>query len=137
MSNLTPYDRLDDLFNGFFLKPVSVAQDKPALSIKTDIVENDNAYLVKAELPGVAKEDIKVKVEGNVLTISAEVKKESEQKEGDRLVHSERYFGSVSRSFRLESEIDQDKASAKYVDGVLNLELPKLLEKVVNHLRID
>ncbi|MFV9475194.1 Hsp20/alpha crystallin family protein [Advenella sp. RU8] len=137
MNNLTRYENLDDLFNGFFLKPVGFPKNTPALSIKTDISEKEDAYLVKAELPGVKKEDIKVKIEGDTLSISAEVKQESEEKEGERVIHSERYYGSISRSFRLGSEIDQSTSTAKYEDGILNLELKKLSSKPSSHLMVE
>ena len=137
MNNLTRYENLDDLFNGFFLKPVGFPKNAPNLSIKTDISEKEDAYLVKAELPGVKKEDIKVKIEGDTLSISAEVKQESEQKEGERVLHSERYYGSISRSFRLGSEIDQSASTAKYEDGILNLELKKLSNKPSSHLMVE
>lgn len=137
MSNLTRYEDLNDLFNGLFLKPVGFPKNAPALTIKTDISEKEDAFLVKAELPGVKKEDIKVKIEGDTLSISAEVKQESEKKEGERVLHSERYYGSVSRSFRLGNEIDQAASTAKYEDGVLNLELKKLANKPSSHLTVE
>lgn len=137
MSNLTRYEDLDDLFNGFFLKPVGFPKNAPSLTIKTDISEKEDGYLVKAELPGVKKEDIKVKIEGDTLSISAEVKQESEKKEGERVLHSERYYGAISRSFRLGSEIDQTASTAKYEDGILNLELKKLSSKPSSHLTVE
>lgn len=137
MSNLTRYEDLNDLFNGFFLKPVGFPKNAPALTIKTDISEKEDAFLVKAELPGVKKEDIKVKIEGDTLSISAEVKQASEQKEGERVLHSERYYGAISRSFRLGNEIDQAASTAKYEDGVLNLELKKLANKPSSHLTVE
>ncbi|NLY63680.1 MAG: Hsp20/alpha crystallin family protein [Alcaligenaceae bacterium] len=137
MNNLARYEDLDDLFNGFFLKPIGLQKNAPNLNIKTDISEKEDAYLVKAELPGVQKEDIKVKIEGNILSISAEVKKESEQKEGEQVLRSERYYGSVSRSFRLGSEIDQAASEAKYEDGILKLTLKKLSNKPSAHLTVE
>jgi HSP20 family protein len=80
---------------------------------------------VKAEIPGVSKDDIKVSVEGNQVSLSAEVKKEKEEKEGAKVIRSERYYGSVSRSFTLDESVDQSAASAKYENGVLQLTLPK------------
>ena len=83
--------------------------------------------VVRADIPGVKKEDIKVDVNGNVVSISAEVKeeKEQEQKEGARVIRSERYYGSLSRSFSLGQDVDDKAANAKYTDGVLELTLPK------------
>jgi HSP20 family protein len=127
MANITRFDPLDDLFRGFFVRPVDLngpGQQVPP-SIKMDVKEQGDDYLVHAELPGVRKEDIHVIVDGNQVSISAEVKQEKEVKEGERVLRSERYFGKVSRSFQLGQEIDDAKASAKFNEGVLELTLPK------------
>jgi len=89
------------------------------------VAEKDGEYKVLAEVPGVKKDDIQVDIEGDVVSISAETRAEKDVKEGERIIHSERYFGKISRSFRLGQEVDQAKASAKYSDGVLELVLPK------------
>ena len=93
--------------------------------MKMDVSETEQSYTVKAEIPGVAKEDIKVAIEGNNVSITAEIKKEHEEKEGENLIHSERYYGQQSRHFSLAQEVDDSKAEAKYHDGVLELVLPK------------
>lgn len=98
-------------------------EDEPQMRI--DVSEQDNSYMVKAEIPGVHKEDIHVAIEGNRVSISAEIKKEMEAKEGEKLLRCERCYGKVSRSFTLESEVDQNTAQAKYADGVLEIKLPK------------
>jgi HSP20 family protein len=126
MANVTRLDPLDDLFRGFFVRPVDMSgnsQQPP--SIKMDVKEQGDNYLVHAELPGVKKEDIHVVVDGNQVSITAETKQEKEVKEGDRILRSERYFGKVSRSFQLGQEIDDSKAAAKFNEGVLELTLPK------------
>ena len=126
MANITRLDPLDDLFRGFFVRHVDfngTAQQPP--SIKMDVKEQGDTYVVHAELPGVKKEDIHVVVDGNQVSISAEVKQEKEIKEGERVLRSERYFGKVSRSFQLGQEIDDTKAAAKFIEGVLELTLPK------------
>lgn len=126
MANLTRYDPfgdLDDMFKGLMLRPVRFEQQVP--QIKIDVKENDGAYVIRADIPGVKKEDIKVDVDGNVISISAEVKEEKEQKEGGRVIRSERYYGSMSRSFSLGQDVDEKTAKAKYTDGVLELTLPK------------
>jgi HSP20 family protein len=126
MANVTRYDPfgdLDDMFKGLTLRPVRLEQQAP--QIKMDVKENDGAYVVRADIPGVKKEDIKVDVDGNVVSISAEVKEEKEQKEGGRVIRSERYYGSMSRSFSLGQDVDEKTANAKYTDGVLELTLPK------------
>ena len=126
MANITRLDPLDDLFRGFFVRPVDfngTTQQPP--TIKMDVKEQGDNYLVHAELPGVKKEDIHVVVDGNQVSISAEIKQEKEVKEGERVLRSERYFGKVSRSFQLGQEIDDAKAAAKFNEGVLELTLPK------------
>jgi len=131
MANLTRYDPfgdLDDMFKGFMLRPVRLDQQAPQMQIKMDVKENDAAYIVRADIPGVKKEDIKVDVDGNMVSISAEVKQEKEQKEGGRVIRSERYYGSMSRSFSLGQDVDEKTANAKYTDGVLELTLPKKAE---------
>jgi len=126
MANITRIDPLDDLFRGFFVRPVDFngAQQQPP-GIKMDVREQGDNYLVHAELPGIRKEDIHVLVDGNQVSISAESRQESEVKEGDRVLRSERYFGKVSRAFQLGQEIDDSKAVAKFTDGILELTLPK------------
>jgi HSP20 family protein len=94
-------------------------------TIKIDVTENDKAYTVKAEIPGVKKEDINVEVDGNQVSISAEVRREKEEKKDENVVHSERYYGRQFRSFTMAREIDRKKVAAKYADGVLELTLPK------------
>ena len=130
MNQLTRYDPFadtgfDDLFRGFF-RPVRLAAPSvPAVTIKMDVNETDKAYVVHAEIPGVRKDEIHVAIEGNQVTISAEVKKKSEQKEGDRVLRSERYFGSVYRSFTVPVDLDESASTAKYDNGVLELTLAK------------
>jgi HSP20 family protein len=90
---------------------MGAAQQPP--SIKMDVKDQGDNYLVHAELPGVAKEDIHVVVDGNQVSISAETKQEKETKEGERVLRSERYFGKVSRSFQLEQEIDDSQGDGQ------------------------
>ena len=128
MPQLQAYDSLagtaiDDLFRGFFA-PVRLEKSGPA-AIKMDVTESDGGYLVRAEVPGVKKDEIQVTIEGNQVTIAAEIKREAEPKEGERLLRSERYYGAVYRSFVLPVEIDQDASQAKHADGVLELTLAK------------
>lgn len=124
LARIDPFGDFDNLFKGFVMRPVFQGVTA-APQIKLDVAEDDNAYTIKAEIPGVKKEDIHISVDGNVVSISAEVKKEAEKKEGRKVVHSERYFGQVSRSFTLANEVEQAKATAKYADGVLEAVLPK------------
>ena len=105
------------------MRPLSMEGEVP--TIKVDITEDDKAYKVRAEIPGVKKEDVKVQVEGNRVTISCETKQEKEEKEGERAIAREIYQGSIYRSFTLASEVDETKAEAKYENGILELTLPK------------
>ncbi len=127
MNHMTAYDPFaetgfDELFRGFF-RPVRT--DKAPAAIKMDVTEMDNAYVVKAEIPGVAKDEIQVAIDGNQVTIGAEVKREYEAKDGERVLRSERHYGSVYRGFTLPSEIDESTSNAKYENGVLELTLAK------------
>ena len=128
MNQLTTYDPfadtgIDELFRGFF-RPVRLERTAPA-TIKMDVAEQNGAYVVKAEIPGVAKENIQVSIEGNQVTIGAEVKREKDVKDGERLLRSERYYGSVQRAFTLPVEVDEAASNAKYENGVLELTLAK------------
>ena len=120
-------DMVDDLFKGFFVRPVAYdgGSALAAPRLKVDVTEKNGAYQVTADLPGVKKEDIQVAIDGAQVTLSAEVKREKEVSEGDRVLHTERSFGKVSRSFSLPQELDEAKAEAKFRDGVLELTLPK------------
>ena len=122
-----PFSDMDDFFRGFFLRPVRAGGgDELGFDrIKVDVNEDDKAYKIHAELPGVKKEDIKVSIDGNVISINAEVKRKSEQKEGEKVVRTERYYGTVSRAFALDSDVDENQCQAKYQDGVLELVLAK------------
>ena len=94
-------------------------------------------YTIQAEVPGAKKEDIKVTIDGSQITISAEVKRESEKKEKGQVVHSERYYGDVYRSFALDSAVDEAKGSASYKDGVLELVLPKKSDGGPTRLKVS
>jgi HSP20 family protein len=129
MANITRYDPLnelvDDLFKGFFVRPMAFEGRAEMPRMKVEVAEKNGAYLVTAELPGVKKEDIQVTIDGAQVTLAAEVKREKEATENDRLLHTERTFGKVSRTFALPQELDEAKVEAKFRDGVLELALPK------------
>ena len=128
MANLARYNPFDELFNdygkGLWLKPVAFPAEAD-LKMKVDVKEDDKAYTVRADIPGVRKEDIQVDVEGDHVSLRAEVKHEKEEKKGEKILCSERSYGMVSRSFSLPTEVDAQAAKAEYRDGVLNLILPK------------
>ena len=123
MANITRYDPFDvaidpfdDLFRGF-LRPVRFEGQPQPMQIKMDVKEDDKAYTVHAEIPGVKKEDIHVTIEGNQVSISAEVKKEKEEKEGEKVLRSERYYGKVYRSFTLGQDVDECRVSGQVQRG--------------------
>lgn len=141
MSNLIPrrMSLLDEFFRdlapGFYIRPLH--GDPLPQQIKLDVSESDNAYTIAAELPGVNKDAIHVTVENNVVTISAEVKQEDAKRDGDKVLHSERYFGAVSRTLALPGDVDESQASAKFENGVLTLTLPKKVAVAGKRIRIE
>jgi HSP20 family protein len=129
MNNLVSYDPfvdtgMDELFRGFF-KPVRMEGARSPITIKMDVTETKDGYMIHAEVPGVKKEDINIEIEGNEVTITAEVKREWEKKDDDKTLRSERYYGNVYRSFTLPYELDDKMSVAKYDRGVLELKLVK------------
>jgi HSP20 family protein len=118
-------DLVDDLFKGFLVRPMYSEAREQVARVKVDVTERDGAYLVHADLPGVKKEDIQLSIDGAQVTLSAEIKREKDAKEGERVLHTERVYGKVSRSFTLPQDIDEGAAQAKFADGVLELTLPK------------
>jgi HSP20 family protein len=130
MANITRYDPfndlVDDFFKGFLVRPVANFEGRNDVlpRLKVDVSEKNGAYVVKGELPGVKKEDIHVSVDGAQVTLEAEVKQEKSTEE-ERVLHTERTYGKVSRAFTLPQEVDEGKVQAKFLDGVLELTLPK------------
>jgi HSP20 family protein len=140
MANITRFDPFTDSFEDLFrrvLRPIRWEGDEQPLQIKVDVEEDDETYKVKAEVPGVKKEDINVQIDRNQVSISAESKREKEVKEKGKLVRSERYYGSLFRSFSLAQDIDQGAASARYTDGILELTLPKKASSEVKKLSVQ
>lgn len=130
---------LDDFFKdvapGFFVKPLH--GDALPAQIRVDVKEAPDAYQLAAEIPGVSKEDIHVHIEGNVVSLRAEVKQQDTQTEGGKVLRSERYYGALSRSFQLPVDIDNTSARARYENGVLNLTLPKKGASVSQRLAVE
>lgn len=124
LARFDPFTDVEDFFKDFGMRPAWRGLEVEP-QIKMDVSEDDKGFTVKAEIPGVRKEDINVSIDGNLVSISAETKHEKEEKEGKKVVRRERYYGSVSRSFTLGQDVDMNKAEAKYEDGVLVLALPK------------
>lgn len=130
MSNLRVFDPLfSDNFDAAmrrFFAPTPFDTDIQPLKMRIDVTESEAAYTVKADIPGVKKEDISVRVDGNVVQIDAQTRSEKEEKtNGEKVLRSERYYGTISRTFSVADDIDEAKVEAKYADGVLSLQLPK------------
>ena len=132
MRNITRFDPVNDIFDdlmkGFFVRPVSSANMEAQEQVRRariDVLEQNGEFKVLAELPGVKKEDIKVQIDGDQVSISAESRVEREAKEGERVLHSERYYGTFARTFTLGAELDETQAVAKFDNGVLELTLPR------------
>jgi HSP20 family protein len=129
MPNITRFDEaFDDLLRGFFVRPVNF-DGSPAhgqiAQFRVDVSESEAAYTLRAEIPGVKKDDINISIDGDQVAISAEVKNEKEVKDGERTLRSERFYGKVHRAFQLGQPVDENTANAKYSDGILELTLPK------------
>jgi HSP20 family protein len=126
ITRYNPFDEaFDDLFRGFFVRPVSYEAPAGAAQFRVDVSEDEKAYTLRAEIPGVKKEDIHVTIDGDTVAISAEVKNEKEVKNGERVLRSERYYGKVYRAFTLGQAVEEAGTQAKYANGVLELTLPK------------
>lgn len=142
MANITLFDpmtnQMNKMLQNFGIRPWSLlSDDEQRLEMKLDLSEDDKNYIVRADIPGVKKEDIKVEVDGNRVAISAEVKSFKEEKKNETVIHSERYEGRVFRSFTLDSNVDESKAQASYKDGLLELTLPKLGTSKTKRLTIN
>lgn len=140
MARLSVYDPFAEVFPEIFrglLTPVR-ANGAEAAEIRIEVRESAREYQVQAELPGVRKDDIQVQIDGNRVSITAEVKRASADKpDGERLLRSERFYGPLSRSFSLGSEIDDQNAGARFENGVLILTLPKQVAPTARRLTIQ
>jgi HSP20 family protein len=117
------FDRLfDDGFDRLF---APAAQASNLRSPALDVSESDRAYTVKMDLPGVAKDDVKIAIDGRRISVEAQTRKEEEKKEGDRVVYRERSLASYARSFSVAADVDQAESSARLESGVLTLTLTK------------
>lgn len=130
-------DFFRDMTPGLYFKPLHGDPLPSPSQIKLDVKETDQGYTVQAEVPGVAKDEIQVSIDGNVVTLNAEVKQSDSQTSDEKVLRSERYYGAVSRSFQLPADIDQDAATAKYDNGVLTLTLPKKKSGATQRLTIE
>lgn len=130
-------DFFKDVAPGFFVKPLHGDPLPSPAQIRIDVKEAPDAYTVQAEIPGVSKEDIHVVIDGPVVTLRAEVKQQDSRTQDEKVLRTERYYGSVARSFQLASDIDNEKSKAKYESGVLTLTLPKKAALAGQRLNIE
>ncbi|CAJ1812910.1 MULTISPECIES: Hsp20/alpha crystallin family protein [Aeromonas] len=124
-------DLFRDMASGFYIRPLH--GDPLPSQIRLDLKESDGNYVLQAELPGVAKEDIHVDIHGKQVTLKAEIRQFDSQNKDERTLRSERYFGSVSRTLELPVEVALDKVSARFENGILTLQLPKQVETPAPH----
>lgn len=124
LERFSPFDELERMIENLRMRPFGGVTSGFGSDVRIDVAEDDKAYVVKAEMPGVTKDDIKISVDGNQVTISAEVRKEHED-EGRNMLCAERFYGLLHRSFALEHPVDDETADARYENGVLVLTLPK------------
>ncbi|HRO52487.1 MAG TPA: Hsp20/alpha crystallin family protein [Alicycliphilus sp.] len=130
-------DFFKDFAPAFYVRPLHGDALPEPSQIKIDVKEDDSAYTVHAEVPGVPKEDINVSIDGNVVSLRAEVRQHDQKKDGEKLLRSERYYGAVARSFQLPVEVDAAQARARYDNGVLVLTLPKKQGNKTQRLAIE
>jgi HSP20 family protein len=132
---LDPLRSIDELMRDLTMLP-ALGGLEAEQGIRLDVEETDQDFMVKADLPGIKKEDIKVAIEGNLVTIEAQTAGETEEKLSGRLVRRERYAGQQYRRFSLPQDIDDTNAAASYDNGVLSLKLPKKTGSVGKTLAI-
>ena len=131
VSAFDPFRAFDDMERSFFRDMPSIA------SFRTDVTDTGDAYKLEAELPGFNKDDIKIDIENDCLTISAERKLETNDDDKKKnFVKRERFYGSYSRSFDVTG-IDVDHIEASYTDGVLTLNMPKKKEEIPASRRLE
>lgn len=130
MSNLTlsdPFliDPFESAWRRFFT-PSLLETQMPPLRMPVDVAERDGTYEIKADLPGLSKDEINVRIDGNLVQIDAQAAQAKDEKaSNDKILRCERFRGTISRTFSMAEDIDDANVQAKYVDGVLILELPK------------
>lgn len=134
---LSPFEEVERRFEDFFRRPFSLfgpswlprlrMPEMEEFTPTVDIFEEGSDVVVKAELPGMKKENIDVKLTGNAVTISGEKRKE-EKVEKKNIYRLERSYGSFTRAFTLPSEVQTDKAKARFKDGILEIRIPKTEE---------
>jgi HSP20 family protein len=141
MLNITRFNPLEDAFDNLIRSvpgwvPSPERRAAQPAQFRMDVTEDDKAYQVLAEMPGVKKEEIQITINGNEVAVSAEVKQEKVVKNGDAVLRAERFYGTIQRAFSLGQEVDEALAKAKYNDGILELTLPKKAAAAAKRLAV-
>ncbi|MCX7724241.1 MAG: Hsp20/alpha crystallin family protein [Thermodesulfovibrio sp.] len=142
-SILSPFEEIERLFDEIMRRPFSLfrsfvprlREEVEIVTPAVDIYEEEDDLVVKAELPGINKEDIEVKITDDYITIAGEKKKEEKVQRKDYYRY-ERSYGSFSRTFRLPVEVQTDKAKAKFENGVLEIRIPKTEEAKKKEIKL-
>ncbi|QFY44935.1 Hsp20 family protein [Candidatus Methylospira mobilis] len=138
MNPLVSNSLFDELFRGmnpgYFVKPLH--GDPLPAQIKMDVKENPGEFIIHAEIPGASKENIHVDIDGEVISIRAQISQIDSSNKDEKTLRTERYYGEVSRSFKLSSEIDEQASKAAYDNGVLTLNLAKKQKKSGQRLTV-
>lgn len=131
-------DWMDDLWNRTGLTTMPRYSDMPAVErALMDVIDKGDHFEVKVDMPGVKKEDIEVSIEGSRVAIRAETRSTKEEKEGERVLHTERFVAMYARTFELPADVTEAGAEAHYEDGVLTLTLPKRAPATTRKLTIN
>jgi HSP20 family protein len=124
LARFDPFTDFDEAFRGFGMRPLA-REFENAPELRMDVDEYEKSYQVLAEIPGVKKEDIAISIDHNLVSISAEIRREKPAKDGEKTIYTERLYGKAYRSFTLPVEVDESKSEARFENGVLTLTLPK------------
>jgi HSP20 family protein len=128
---------LDDFFEGFFRPVRQMDTEVGEMMPLMDVSETETAFLIKAEMPGIKKEDIDVSLKDGMLTISGETKEETEEKEEGKVIRQERRYGTYVRSMSIGANVDGEHIEANYDNGVLELTLPKVALEETRKIKVD
>lgn len=126
----------DQMLDGFYRTNEDMQQAKSVLRPAMDIIETEENYTLRVDLPGLSPEDVNVEIEDSVLTISGEVNS-SEEVEGERYHYRERRYGAFERSVRLGDQLDVSNVDATFDNGVLTIVLPKLPEAQPQRIKVQ
>lgn len=135
ISRMDPFTDFEDILRTFGGRSLAREYER-TLDMRLDVNEDDKGYVVNVDMPGVKKEDIDVSIEGNQVSVRAEVKREKSRDKGKE-IYNERFSGQAYRSFTLPAEIDSAAAQAAYDGGVLTLTLPKKAGTASKHLSVN